>query len=99
MVGQLLGRNDFESARWVGRKMFSGSLLLGAASGLVCDTIAMWGVILPAGYIVAFVLGLPPIVVYAVMCMDEFVKLPFVAHRFRKYRWLKNLTGEEAPEE
>ncbi len=157
MVGQLLGRNDFESARWVGRKMFSGSLLLGAASGLlllplywpcmaisrldgeaaelfkwmlvinavycigksfnasmvsglfcaggdtrfglVCDTIAMWGVILPAGYIAAFVLGLPPIAVYAVMCMDEFVKLPFVAHRFRKYRWLKNLTRAEAPEE
>ena len=26
--------------------------------------------------------------------LDEFVKLPFVAVRYRKYRWLNNLTRE-----
>ena len=62
--------------------------------GLVCDTIAMWCVILPLGLLCAFVFKLPPIVVYAVLCMDETVKLPFVAIRFRKYRWLQNLTRD-----
>ena len=154
MVGQLLGQGDFDDARWVGGKVFGGSLLLGAASGLllllfywpcmmivrlepdaaalfkwmlainavycigksfnasmvggvfcaggdtrfglICDTIAMWGVILPAGYITAFIWKWPPIAVYAVLCMDEFVKLPFVAYRFRQYKWLNNLTrGKE----
>ena len=60
--------------------------------GLVCDTVAMWGVILPLGLLAAFVWRWPPISVYIVLCMDEFVKLPFVMARFRKYRWLKNLT-------
>jgi Na+-driven multidrug efflux pump len=53
----------------------------------------MWCVILPVGYLAAFVWQWPPMAVYIVLCMDEFVKMPFVALRFRKYKWLKNLTG------
>ena len=153
LIGKLLGQSDFDSARWVGKRIFSGSLLLGAASGLillmlyfpcrmlvpleedaaalfkgmllvnavycvgksfnsslvagvfcaggdtrfglVCDAVAMWCVILPLGYLSAFVWCWPPLVVYAVLCMDEFVKLPFVAVRFRQYKWLKNLTDQK----
>ena len=151
LIGKLLGQSDFDSAMWVGKRIFSGSLLLGAASGLillllyfpcrmlvpleengaalfkgmlainavycigkcfnsslvggvfcaggdtrfglVCDAVSMWSVILPLGYLSAFVWCWPPLAVYAVLCMDEFVKLPFVALRFRQYKWLQNLTG------
>lgn len=150
MIGNALGNNDLDGARLMGSRIFSGSLLLGAVSGLflltlyrpclavtrlegdapwlfgrmlavnavycvgksfnssmvggvfcaggdtrfglVCDTVAMWGVILPLGLLAAFVWRWPPIAVYIVLCMDEFVKLPFVMARFRKYKWLKNLT-------
>lgn len=152
LIGKLLGQSDFGSARWVGKRIFSGSLLLGAASGLillmlyfpcrmlvpleedaaalfkgmllvsaincvgksfnsslvggvfcaggdtrfglVCDAVSMWCVILPLGYLFAIVWRWPPLAVYAVMCMDEFVKLPFVALRFRQYKWIRNLTGK-----
>ena len=152
MVGKLLGQSDYKNARWVGDRVFIGSLLLGAASGLIlltlywpclmvarldgdaaslfkwmlvvnavycigksfnaslvgglfcaggdtrfgliCDTIAMWGVVLPLGYCAAFIWKWPPIAVYVLLCMDEFVKLPFVAVRYRKYKWLNNLTRE-----
>ena len=154
LIGKLLGQNDFDNAKWIGRRVFSGSLLLGTASGLillllyfpcymlipleedaatlfkgmllinavycvgksfnsslvggvfcsggdtrfglVCDALSMWCVILPLGYLSAFVWRLPPLTVYTVLCMDEFVKLPFVALRFRQYKWIKNLT--EKPE-
>ena len=49
-------------------------------------------------YLAAFVWCWPPLAVYAVLCMDEFVKLPFVAARFRQYKWLKNLTYHQVGE-
>ena len=75
--------------------MVSGVFCAGGDTrfGLVCDAVFMWCVILPAGYLAAFVWQWPPMAVYIVLCMDEFVKMPFVALRFRKYKWLKNLTG------
>ncbi len=154
MIGNALGKNDLEGARWMGSKIFVWSLLFGAASGLVllllyrpclavakpdgevarlfgwmlvvnavycigksfnssmvsgvfaaggdtrfgliCDAAAMWGVVLPLGFLAAFVWRWPPVAVYVVLCMDEFVKLPFVAARFGKYKWLKNLTRTES---
>ncbi len=154
MIGNALGKDDLEGARWMGSKIFAWSLLFGAASGLVllllyrpclavakpdgevarlfgwmlvvnavycigksfnssmvsgvfaaggdtrfgliCDAAAMWGVVLPLGFFAAFVWRWPPVAVYVVLCMDEFVKLPFVAARFGKYKWLKNLTRTES---
>ena len=150
LIGKLLGQSDYDNARWAGKRVFAGSLLLGAVSGLIllllyfpcrmlvpleenalmlfqgmllinavycigksfnsslvggvfcaggdtrfgliCDAVSMWFVILPLGYLSAFVWQWSAIAVYAVLCMDEFVKLPFVALRFRQYKWLKNLT-------
>ncbi|MBQ8094522.1 MAG: MATE family efflux transporter [Clostridia bacterium] len=152
LTGKLLGRNDFDNARWVGKRIFISSLLLGDVSGilllflylpcraivpleetaeelfwgmvminsvycigksfnssmvggifcaggdtrfgLVCDAVSMWCIILPAGCLAAFVWHWPPLFVYAILCMDEFIKLPFVIHRFRQYKWLKNLTAD-----
>jgi Na+-driven multidrug efflux pump len=67
--------------------------------GFLCDTIVMWGVIIPAGFICAFVLKLPPVMLYAVLCLDEFLKIPFMAIHYCKYKWLKNITRENAAKE
>ena len=60
--------------------------------GMILDIICMWCWAVPAGLISAFVLKLPPLAVYAIMCTDEFVKLPFALHHYKSGTWLKNLT-------
>ncbi len=60
--------------------------------GLICDTIAMWGVIVPMGLLTAFVWKLPPMTVYILLYLDEFIKMPFVYMHYRRRKWLKNLT-------
>lgn len=62
--------------------------------GFWCDTIVMWGIILPLSFLCAFMWKVEPIVLYIVICLDEFIKLPFAALRFRQYRWLNNITRE-----
>ena len=63
--------------------------------GFLCDTIVMWGIIIPVGFLCAFVFKLPPVALYAVLCMDEFVKLPIMAIHYKKYKWLKNITRDK----
>ncbi len=60
--------------------------------GLICDTINMWLISVPLGFISAFVLNLPPMAVYFILCMDEFWKLPVVIKHYKSYKWLKNIT-------
>lgn len=62
--------------------------------GLICDTVTMWCIVVPAGLIAAFVLRLPVIGVYLVLNTDEIIKLPVVYWYYKKYRWLKNITRE-----
>lgn len=62
--------------------------------GLICDTVTMWCVVVPAGLIAAFVLRLPVIGVYLVLNTDEIIKLPVVYWYYKKYKWLKNITRE-----
>ncbi len=62
--------------------------------GLILDLITMWGIAVPLGLVSAFVLKLPPMVVYVVMCTDEFIKMPAAICHYRKKGWLKNLTRE-----
>ena len=64
--------------------------------GLKCDTVTMWCFAVPLGCIAAFVLKLPVLAVYFVLNLDEIVKLPVVFLHYRKYKWVKNLTGPEA---
>lgn len=64
--------------------------------GLKCDTVTMWCFAVPLGCIAAFVLKLPVLAVYFVLNLDEIIKLPVVFLHYRKYRWVKNLTGTEA---
>ena len=60
--------------------------------GLVCDTINMWLVSVPLGFLAAFVFKLPPMAVYFILCLDEFWKIPFVIKHYKSYKWLKNIT-------
>ena len=62
--------------------------------GLFLDIVTMWFVAVPLGLISAFVLKLPPIIVYAITCTDEFIKMPFAFYHYRKTNWIKNLTRE-----
>ena len=60
--------------------------------GLICDTIDMWVVSVPLGFLAAFVFELPPMVVYFILCLDEFWKIPFVIKHYKSYKWLMNIT-------
>lgn len=64
--------------------------------GFWCDTVVMWGIILPLGYLCAFVWELPPICIYAVICLDEIIKLPAAFIRYRQFKWLNNITRDFA---
>ena len=63
--------------------------------GMICDTITMWCVSVPLGFITAFVLKWPPMVVYFVLCLDEFWKIPVVIKYYKSYKWLNNITRDE----
>lgn len=62
--------------------------------GLICDVIDMWGYAVPLGFFAAFVLKLPVLGVYFLLCTDEFVKWPWVIRHYRSGKWLKNITRE-----
>lgn len=62
--------------------------------GMVLDIICMWCFAVPLGLISAFVLKLPPLIVYVLMCTDEFAKMPFAVHHYLKGGWIRNITRE-----
>ena len=63
--------------------------------GLKMDIVAMWIYAVPVGLLAAFVLKLPPLWVYFILCLDEFVKMPVVILHYRTKKWLKNITRSE----
>lgn len=62
--------------------------------GFICDTIDMWCYAVPLGFIAAFVLRLPVLWVYFLLCTDEFVKWPWVIKHYKSGKWLKNITRD-----
>ncbi|MBE6715411.1 MAG: MATE family efflux transporter [Ruminococcaceae bacterium] len=58
--------------------------------------LSSWCFALPLALLGAFVFDLPVIVVYILMCSDEIVKLPWLFRRYKKYKWLNNLTHENS---
>jgi putative MATE family efflux protein len=67
-----------------------------AKFGFWCDVIVMWGIIIPLGFLCAFVWNVYPGLLYIALCSDEFFKVPVALIRFLKYRWLKNITRDLA---
>ncbi|MDD6307425.1 MAG: MATE family efflux transporter [Clostridiales bacterium] len=62
--------------------------------GFICDTIDMWCYAVPLGFLAAFVLKLPVMWVYFLLCTDEFVKWPWVIKHYRSGKWLNNITRD-----
>ena len=65
-----------------------GDTLFDMYSLIVC----MWLIAIPLALIGAFVLHWSPLAVYACTCLDEVGKIPWVMARFRKYKWVQDLT-------
>lgn len=63
--------------------------------GFICDTIDMWCYAVPLGFLAAFVLNLPVLWVYFLLCTDEFVKWPWVLKHYRSGKWLNNITRDD----
>lgn len=63
--------------------------------GFICDTIDMWVYAVPLGFFAAFVLKLPVMWVYVLICTDEFVKWPWVIRHYRSGKWLHNITRDD----
>ena len=55
--------------------------------------VSMWGIAIPLALLGAFVFHWPVLLVYACTCLDEVGKIPWVMLRFRKYKWVQNLTN------
>lgn len=69
--------------------------------GFLCDTVTMWCITVPLGFLAAFMLKLPVLAVYFIVNPDEIVKLPAVYRHYKKYKWVKDLTvynGKEGAE-
>ena len=54
--------------------------------------VCMWGIAIPLAVLGAFVFHWPVLLVYACTCLDEVGKIPWVMLRFRKYKWVRDLT-------
>lgn len=62
--------------------------------GCICDGITMWCYAVPLGFFAAFVLKLPVLWVYFLLCTDEFAKWPAVIRKYRSGKWLNNITRD-----
>ncbi len=57
--------------------------------------VSMWGIAIPLAILGAFVFHWHVYAVYACTCLDEVGKIPWVMCRFRKYKWVQDLTRPE----
>lgn len=62
--------------------------------GMICDAIDMWCYAVPLGFLAAFIFKAPVMVVYFLLCTDEFAKWPWVIRHYRSGKWLKNITRD-----
>lgn len=62
--------------------------------GFLCDSVTMWCITVPLGFVAAFVLKLPVLAVYGIINLDEMVKLPAVYRHYKKYLWVRDLTAK-----
>lgn len=81
----------------VNTTLIAGAFRAGGDSrfGFICDTLTMWCYAVPLGFFAAFVLKLPVLAVYFLLCTDEFMKWPWVLKHYRSGKWLKNITRDD----
>lgn len=58
--------------------------------------IATWCIAIPLALLGTFIFNWNVIVIYILMSVDEIIKVPFVYPRYKKYKWLKNLTRQNS---
>ncbi len=63
---------------------------------LINDLIHIWGFVIPAAALAAFVFQASPVVVFALLKSDQFLKCIVAAIVVNRYRWVKNLTLDPA---
>ena len=56
------------------------------------DLIFMWGIVLPASLLSAFVFRFPPAVTFACLKADQVLKCAVAAVKVNRYKWIKNVT-------
>ena len=59
---------------------------------MVLDLISIWGIVLPASYLAAFVFGASPVVVIMLLNSDQVFKCVPAFIRANGYKWVKKLT-------
>jgi len=96
LKGMLLMCSYYMLGKSINSTVIGGIFCAGgdAKFGFHCDTIVMWIIIIPISLLAAFYWKLPVPVVYFILSMDEFIKLPAVFIHFRKYGWAEDLTRE-----
>lgn len=57
--------------------------------------VTMWLMIIPLALAAAFWWKLSPLVVYCILSMDEFIKIPWIYAHYKKYKWVNNMTRED----
>lgn len=62
--------------------------------GLVMDVASMWGCSIFLGAVAAFYFHASVPVVYMLLMSDEIIKMPVCWWRYRKYKWLNDVTRE-----
>ncbi len=97
LKGMLLINTYYVMGAAVNTTLIAGVFRAGGDSrfGFICDTIDMWVYAVPLGFFAAFVLKLPVMWVYFLLCTDEFVKWPWVIKRYRSGKWLNNITRDD----
>lgn len=60
--------------------------------GLFVDVSTMWGGSILCGALAAFVFHAPLVLVYMILLSDEILKLPLTTLRYKRKRWVKNVT-------
>ena len=57
-----------------------------------CIITTMWLLIIPVTFLGTFVFSWPVLVIYGILSLDEAIKIPLIYARYKKNKWLKNLT-------
>ena len=60
--------------------------------GMRLDLITMWVITVPISLFSAFVLKLPPLAIYTILCIDEISKFPLAMRHYFSGSWNRNLT-------
>lgn len=59
---------------------------------MINNAIFMWGIVLPASFLSAYVFGLPAAFVFFCLKSDQILKCPVIFVYVNSYKWIKNIT-------